>query len=289
MIHKKLFGRTGHTSTRTLFGGAAFWEVTQYQADKILELLLKYGINHIDTAASYGDSELRIGPWMREYRNVFFLATKTGMRTYQEAKEEFYKSLDRLRVDSVDLLQMHVLINEQEWQTTFGNGGALEFFIEAKEQGLTKYLGVTGHGLAAPRMHLRSLDQYEFDSVLLPYNYILMQDPVYAQEFQALQEKCLEKNIAIQTIKSIARGPKDESMTQYTTWYEPITEQEAINDSVSWVLGNPNVFLNTVGDINILEKVLKAASNFSNRPDKNKMDKDINDFGITQLFTTQEI
>jgi len=289
MIPKKEFGRTRHQSSRTLFGGAALWDVTQDEADKVLEMILKYGINHIDTAASYGESELRIGPWMKEHRKDFFLATKTGMRTYQEAKEELHKSLDRLQVDHVDLWQMHVLVNPQEWETAMSEDGALKAFIEAKEQGLVRFLGVTGHGLAAPRMHLKSLEVYNFNAVLLPYNYILMQNKIYAEEFQTLQAKCVEKNVAIQTIKSLARGPKPEGMEQFTTWYEPLTDQKAIDHTISWVLGNPNVFLNTVGDINLLEKVLIAAEKFKNKPADDIMKNDIEENGITNLFTTDEI
>ncbi|MBN2280764.1 MAG: aldo/keto reductase [Candidatus Marinimicrobia bacterium] len=289
MISKKEFGRTGHQSTRALFGGAALWDVTQEEANKVLDLLLNYGVNHIDTAASYGDSELRIGPWMKNHRKDFFLATKTGMRTYQEAKEELHKSMERLQTDYVDLWQMHVLVNQQEWERAMGPGGALEAFVEAKEQGLVRYLGVTGHGLAAAKMHLESLEVYDFDAVLLPFNFILMQNGNYAEDFCRLQEKCLEKNVAIQTIKSVARGPKPDDMGGYTTWYEPLADQKAINSAIAWVLGNPDVFVNTVGDIKILEKVLKAAEKFSFPPDDDTMIAEIEKYGIKPLFITDEI
>ena len=147
MIPKKEFGRTGHRSTRVLFGAAALSQVTQAEADQTLELLLEYGVNHIDTAASYGAAEDRIGPWMKDHRQDFFLATKTEKRTYQGAKDELGRSLDRMGVDSVDLWQMHFLIQEDQWQQAFGPGGALEAFLEARDQGLTRFLGVTGHGL----------------------------------------------------------------------------------------------------------------------------------------------
>jgi len=193
MIQKKTFGRTGHESSRTIFGGASLSSVTQDEANHTLDLLLKYQVNHIDTAASYGDSELRIGPWMKDHRTDFFLATKTEQRTYREAKEELHRSLDRLQVDYVDLWQMHLLVDPDEWNIAMEPGGALDAFIEAKEQGLTRFLGVTGHGLSTPSTHLRSLDKYNFDSVLLPYNYIQMQNRFYAAEFNKLVERCTER------------------------------------------------------------------------------------------------
>jgi len=201
MIPKQIFGRTGHLSTRTLFGAAALSQVTQDEADKTLELLLEYGVNHIDTAASYGDAELRIGPWMAKHRQDFFLATKTEERTYAGAKGQLYKSLERLQVDYVDLWQMHFLIEEDDWQTAMGPGGALEAFIEAREKGLTRYLGVTGHGLQIIDFHKRNLERFEFDSILLPYSPIMMQDKTYAAGFEELMTICQQRNIAVQTIK----------------------------------------------------------------------------------------
>ena len=254
MISQKPFGRTGHRSTRTIFGAAALSTVTQEEADRTLELLLKYGINHIDTAASYGESELRIGPWMREHRNDFFLATKTEKRTYQGAKDELRRSLERLQVERVDLWQMHFLVNPDDLKTALAPGGALEAFIEAKEEGLVRYLGVTGHGLIIPSHLETCLDNYPFDSILLPFNFIQMQNPVYANEFESLTQRCKAQNVAVQTIKSISKGPKAEGDQDHTTWYEPLVDDQAIANAVHWVLGHPDVFLNTVGDIHLLNK-----------------------------------
>jgi len=263
MIPKKNFGRTGHLSTRILFGAAALGTVTQKEADQTLELLLEYGINHIDTAASYGEAELRIGPWMAKHRKDFFLATKTGERTYQAAKEEFHQSLEKMQVDSVDLWQMHCLIDEDEWQIAFGPGGVLEAFIEAREQGLVRYLGVTGHDMRVTDYHKRSLAQFDFDSILLPYNPLLMRDEDYAAGFNDLVSTCQERNTAVQTIKSIMHVPWKEGEEQTrTTWYRPLEEQGQIDTLVHWILSNPNVFLNSVGDIHVLPKVLDAASRF---------------------------
>ncbi|HEX8832726.1 MAG TPA: aldo/keto reductase, partial [Abditibacteriaceae bacterium] len=202
MIEQLQFGRTGHFSTRTIFGAAAFGSVTQDEADRTLEVLLQYGINHIDTAASYGDAELRIGPWMAEHRKRFFLATKTAHRTYREAKEEIQRSLERLQVDQIDLLQLHCLVGEDEWTTALGPDGALEAVIEAREAGLVRFIGVTGHGTPVAARHLQSLARFDFDSVLLPLNFAMMQNPQYAADFDELAEVCKSRNVALQTIKA---------------------------------------------------------------------------------------
>ena len=284
MIEKLAFGRSGHMSTRTLFGAAALSNVTQAEADRTLDVLLEYGVNHIDTAASYGEAELRIGPWMDRYRSQFFLATKTGERTYQKAKEQFHKSLERLRVSSVDLIQMHHLVDAQEWEVAMGEGGALEALIEAREQGLVKYIGVTGHEVAVTRQHLRAVGRYDFDSVLMPYNYAMMQNPTYAAEFEELVALCQQRNVAIQTIKSITRAPWGDKPHTAATWYEPFTEQADIDLMVWWVLGRPGVFLNTVGDINILPKVLNAASRYERRPTEAEMQAAVERLGIKPMF-----
>jgi len=262
MIPKQNFGRTGHLSTRALFGAAALWQATQEDADRTLELLLEYGINHIDTAPSYGDAELRIGPWMAKHRQDFFLATKTDKRTYAGAKEELHKSLERMQVDHVDLWQMHFLIEEDDWQTAMGPGGALEAFVEAKERGLARFLGVTGHEIRVTGFHIRSLERFDFDSVLLPYNPALMKNPAYAAGFETLMSMCQERNVAVQTIKSMSRGPWKDKDKIRTTWYEPYEDQAHIDAIVHWVLSRPGIFLNTVGDIDLLPKVLDAVQRF---------------------------
>ena len=260
MIEKLPFGRTGHNSTRTLFGAAAFWGTPQAEANKTLDLLLEYGVNHIDTAASYGDAELRLGPWLKQYRDQFFLATKTEKRTYQAAKEELHRSLDLLKTDHVDLWQMHILVEPDEWETAMGPGGVLEAFIEAREQGLARFLGVTGHGTNVAQMHLKSLARFDFDSVLLPYNPTMMQNPQYAADFAQLTAVCQQKNVAIQTIKALSKGPWGDKPKTHTTWYEPFSTQAEIDLAVQWVLSQPGVFLNTVGDTTLLPMVLDEAS-----------------------------
>ncbi len=285
MIEKKGFGRTGHMSTRTLFGAAALGNVTQEEADQVLALLLRYGVNHIDTAHSYGHAELRIGPWMREHRDEFFLATKTEQRTYEGAWAELETSLQLLQTDHIDLWQMHVLITEQDWQTAMGPDGALQAFIQARDQGIVRFLGVTGHELVAPRMHLRSLERFDFDTVLLPYNYVLMQNPQYAADFEALLAVCASRNVAVQTIKSLCRRPwPADTARNRSTWYQPLEAPEAIDQAVHWVLGDARVFLNTVGDIHLLPLVLDAAARFERRPTAAEMAALVAAQGMAPLF-----
>ena len=270
MIPKLMFGRTGHESTRTLFGAAALSSVTQTEADRAMEVLLKYGVNHIDTAASYGDAELRLGPWMPRYRDQFFLASKTGDRTYKEARESIHRSLDRLKTDHLDLIQLHAVIEDEEWETALGPGGALEAAVEARQQKLVRFIGITSHTLRAPIIHQKSLAKFDFDSVLLPYNFMLMQNPAYAADFKALYRLARSKNTAIQLIKTAQRRPWSDTGEHAAhfaaTWYEPFTDQGAIDLAVQWALGLEGVFLNTSGDIHVLPKFLDAASRFKEAP-----------------------
>jgi aryl-alcohol dehydrogenase-like predicted oxidoreductase len=285
MIPTAPFGRTGHTSSRIIFGAAALGNVSQADADRTLELISEYGINHIDTAASYGESELRLGPWLEKHRNEVFLATKTGERLGGPAYDEIRRSLERLRVDQVDLLQLHNLVDESEWETAMSPGGALEAAIRAKEEGLTRFLGVTGHGVTVAEMHRRSLERYDFDSVLLPFSYVMMQNPQYAGDFMRLADLCGERNVAMQTIKAITRAPWGDGDRTANTWYDPLRDQESIDLAVHWVLGHPGVFLNTVGDITILPKVLDAASRFEARPSEDAMRRLVEQQAMAPLFT----
>ncbi len=262
MIATQLFGRSGHLSSRTIFGAASLGHVTQQEADHTLELLLQYGVNHIDVASSYGDAELRIAPWLARYRSQFYVATKADARTAQEAKEELHRSLERMRIDYVDLWQLHSLADPIEWDTALSPGGALDAAIEARKQGLIRAIGVTGHGLQIAAAHRRSLERFDFDAVLLPYNYITMRNPYYAENFNALLSTCQQRNVAVQTIKSIAYKPWMGRQHTRDTWYEPLDDQEDIDGAVHWVLKQPGIFLNTVGDIHLLPKVLDAASRF---------------------------
>ena len=257
------FGGTGHHSTRCIFGGTALSRASQEEADRILELLLRYGINHIDTAAGYGDSELRIGPWMRRHRDRFFLATKTGERSATGAREQLERSLQRLQVERVDLIQLHSLTEPDDWEQALGSGGALEALIRAREEGLARYIGVTGHGVTVARMHLNALQRHPFDAVLLPLNYPMSQIPEYAADFRELRELCRQRGVAVQTIKAIARRRWTGSERPHRTWYEPLAGQQDIDPAVHWVLQHEGVFLNTAGDMALLPRILDAAARFS--------------------------
>ncbi|HRE46795.1 MAG TPA: aldo/keto reductase [Aggregatilineales bacterium] len=270
-LPKHPFGRTGHHSSQLIFGAVALDKATPAEAAQTLALLFEYGINHIDTAASYGTSEDKLKPWLKDHRDQFFLATKTGIRTYEGAKESLHRSLERMGVSSVDLIQLHYLVNPDEWTTAMSSNGALEALIEAREQGLTRFIGVTGHDVAITAMHMRSMEHFAFDSILLPYNWILMQNPTYAAGFESLLALCAERGTAVQTIKAIARGAWGANGQQGPTWYEPFTDQAAIDAAVQWVIGRPEVFLNTVGDVRLLPKVLDAAARFERRPSDEAM------------------
>jgi aryl-alcohol dehydrogenase-like predicted oxidoreductase len=284
MIATTPFGRTGHDSTRVIFGAAALGNVTQDEADQTMELVRRHGINHLDTAASYGESELRLGPWMVEHRDEYFLATKTGERSRDAAWAEINRSLERLQTDHVDLLQLHNLVDPDEWRTAFAAGGALEAAVRARDEGLTRFIGVTGHGVTVAAQHLRSLGEFEFDSVLLPYNFAMSRNSAYLDDFEALAATCADRGVAVQTIKSITRAPWGDREPTASTWYEPLRDQEAIDTAVAWVLGRDGVFLNTVGDIHILPLVLDAAERAGERPDQQAMERLEAAFGLEPLF-----
>lgn len=284
MIPTAPFGPTGHQSTRVVFGAAALGSVSQKTADETLDVLLAHGVNHIDTAASYGDSELRLAPWLKREPNRFFLATKTGQRDAQRAREELHRSLDRLGVDHVDLWQLHSLADPIEWDIALSPGGALDAARQAREEGLVKWIGVTGHGAQIAATHRRSIERFDFDSVLLPYNFVTMQSDYYRQNFDALAKTCEQRNIAVQTIKSIALRPWMEHEHTRTTWYQPLEAQDDIDLTVWWVLGRDGVFLNTVGDVNLLPRVLDAAERFERKPADAEMERLMERAGSIPLF-----
>ena len=246
------FGRTTHPSTRLLLGAAAFSDVTQAEADATMDVALSYGINHVDTAASYGDAELRLGDWIRRHGRPFFLATKTGERTAGPAREEIRRSLERLQVDQVDLIQLHHLVDPQEWEVALGPGGALE--------------------------------RFDFDSVLLPYSYTMMQNEAYRADFEVLYALCRERNVAIQTIKSIVHTPWGHEPHTRATWYKPLEAQQDIDTAVQWALGRPGIFLNTVGDIHVLPKVLEAAARYTGPISDEEMKAEVERLEMRPLF-----
>jgi aryl-alcohol dehydrogenase-like predicted oxidoreductase len=286
-IARHPFGRTGHQSSRALFGAASLSRVSQAEADQTMELLTRYGVNHIDVAASYGDAELRLAPFLSQHRAEFFVATKTGERSAQKAKEELHRSLERMKIDYVDLWQLHNLVDPIDWDTALSPGGAIEAAIEAKQQGLVRAIGVTGHGIQIAAAHRRSLERFDFDSVLLPYNFLTLQNPYYAENFRALLATCQQRNVAVQTIKSIAYKPWLGRPHTRSVWYEPLEDQADIDLAVHWALQQPGIFLNTVGDIHLLPRVLDAVARFqpdAPAPTDDQMQALVARLGMEPLF-----
>jgi aryl-alcohol dehydrogenase-like predicted oxidoreductase len=278
------FGRTGHDSSRVIFGAAALWAMPQDKADQLLEVLLEHGINHIDTAASYGDSELRVGPWMERYRDRFFLASKTGERTYAGARESVQRSLERLRVNRLDLIQLHNLVDEEGWETALGPGGAVEALVEARARGFVRFIGVTGHGTLVAEMHRRSLERFPFDSVLLPYNFTMMRAPEYASDFAALMTLCQARGVAVQTIKSVARRRWEGDTQPRFSWYEPLQDPDAVRRAVHFTLSRPGLFLNTSSDARLLRPILDAANQVTTAPADADLQADVERFAMQPLF-----
>ena len=284
VIARAPFGRTGHESSRAVFGAAALGRVSQEKADAALELLLRHGVNHIDVAASYGDAELRIGPWMAEHRGRFFLATKTGERTADGARAELERSLQRLQVDAVDLIQLHNLVEEDEWAAALGPGGALDALVQARDEGLVRFIGVTGHGTRIAAMHRRSLERFRFDAILLPYSFVAMQDAAYRADVEPLLETCAARGVAVQTIKAVARRrwPADHDGPRFS-WYEAIRDDAALARAVGWVLADDRVFLNTTSDLTLLAAVLDAAAD-PVRPSVEELRADLDALDVRPLF-----
>ncbi len=289
MIDRAPFGRTGHDSSRVIFGAAALGSMRQERADEVLATLLELGVNHIDTAASYGDSELRIGPWMPAHRERFFLATKTGERSGDGARASLERSLTRLGVDSVDLIQLHNLVEPDEWEVAHGPGGAVEALSRARDEGLVRFIGVTGHGLRIAGMHLRSLERFDFSSVLLPYNYPVMSDDQYRADVDALIEVCEQRGVAVQTIKSVARRRWPDGAGPQFSWYEPLADGDALGRAVRYVLGRPGLFLNSSSDARLLRPTLAAAAASGPVPTDEEMAADVERQGIEPLFDGGEL
>lgn len=278
------FGRTGHRSTRIIFGAAALGSVSQDVADRALEVLLEHGVNHIDVAAGYGDAELRIAPWLNAHPTTFFVGTKSNKRTKQEAKEELHRSLERMKIDKVDLWQLHNLADPIEWDRALSPGGAIDAAQEAREEGLIRFIGVTGHGAQIAATHRRSLQRFDFDSVLLPYNYLTLQSDYYRQNFDALQATCRERNVAVQTIKSLAYRPWSGRERSTTTWYQPLEDQREIDTAIHWAMGREGIFMCTASDVGLLPKILDAAQRFSHAPDDAQMQSMIERLQMEPLF-----
>lgn len=293
MIPTQTFGRTGHDSSRVLFGAAALGAMSQDRADATINQVIEAGVNHFDTAAGYGDSELLLAPWLAEHRSEVFLATKTGERTGDGARAQLEKSLTRMGVDHVDLIQLHNLVEDAEWEMAHGSGGAVEALVAARDEGLVSHIGVTGHGVRIPGMHLRSLEEFDYASVLFPYNLSMLDNPAYRHDVEALLAVCAERNVAVQTIKSIACGrwPADYEGRRFS-WYEPLSDPDAVARATSFVLGQPNLYVNTTSDATKLSMVLDAANAFGDGTPAATADEvrvDMDTYGVTPLFDGSEL
>ncbi len=288
MLPRARFGHTGHESTRVIFGAAALGGMSQERADTTLAAVEQWGINHIDTAASYGAAEDRLQPWLATHRDRVFLATKTGERNGTAARAELERSLERMGVDSVDLIQLHNLVEPDGWDTAFARGGAVEALARARDEGLARDIGVTGHGVPIAGMHLRSLERFDFASVLLPINFVMMDNPGYRRDVERLLDVCADRSVAVQTIKSIARGAWADGNTARFSWYDPLTDPEPIARAVRYVLSHPQMFLNTTSDARLLPMVIEAAAGDLSAPTVDEMRADLEAEGITPLFVDDE-
>jgi len=291
-MERLAFGRTGHDSSRVIFGAAALSRLSQERTDELLPILQRFGVNHIDVAADYGEAELRLAPWMKTQRSEFFLATKTGKRTGPQARANLERSLERMGVDQVDLIQLHNLVEEDEWAAAHGPGGAVQALAQARDEGLVRFIGVTGHGTRIPGMHLRSLERFDFDSVLFPYNFPLMQNPAYRADVEALLAQCAQRQVAVQTIKSVARRRWSGDSGPRHSWYEPLSDPAALDRAVRFVLARPGVFLNSSSDTRLLQPILEAADAFSGSaeaPTDTEMQADVAALEMLPLFDGHDL
>jgi aryl-alcohol dehydrogenase-like predicted oxidoreductase len=289
MIPLAPFGRTRHQSSRVIFGAAALGGMSQAAADRTLAIVDAAGVNHIDTAASYGASEDRLHDFLADHRQRYFLATKTGERSGPAARAELERSLQRMGVDHIDLIQLHNLVEDDEWDAAFAGGGAVAALARARDEGLVSYIGVTGHGVRIPGVHLRSLERFDFDSVLFPYNHSLLLDPGYADDVDRLRRVCAERGVAIQTIKSIARRRWADPEAAHFSWYEPITEPAAFERAVRFVLANPDLFLNSTSDASLLPRLFAVAAGQLDLPTDAELEADRARLDVTPLFDGAEL
>ncbi|MDW3221252.1 MAG: aldo/keto reductase [Acidimicrobiales bacterium] len=284
MIDELPFGQTGHASTRIIFGAAALGGMSQERADATMATVTDHGVNHIDTAAMYGESEVRLAPFLADHRKDVFLATKTRERTGPEARAGLERSLERMGVGHVDLIQLHNLVEEDEWRDAFSPGGAVEALFRARDEGLCRHVGVTGHGLRIARMHLRSLAEAPFASVLFPWNHSLAEIDDYAADVTLLREMCTTQGVAMQTIKSVARRRWTDPGAARFSWYEPIDDAEVRARAIEFVLAEPDFFLNTSSDARLLQEALEIAAAPRQVPDPAQLATDRDEAGIEPLF-----
>lgn len=261
-MQTRRFGRTGHMSTIVIFGAFAVGQLNQREADETMELILAHGVNHIDVAPSYHEAELRLGPWLERHRADFFVGCKTQLRGRQEAREELHRSLERLRIDSFDLFQLHAVTTMDELEQCFAPGGSLEAIVDARREGLTRYIGITSHGLEAPAVLLEALDRFDMDSILFPVNGRMWADGEYRRQAEALLQKAAEKDVGSMAIKAVARGPWDGRPQRYHTWYEPLEDPQAVERALRFTLSQPVTGAISAGDARLLPAILDAAERF---------------------------
>ena len=261
-MEKRKFGRTGHMSTVIVFGAFAVGPVSQEEADATMELVMKHGVNHIDVAPSYFDAELRLGPWLEKYRDRFFLGCKTQLRGHDEARAELERSLDRLRVDTFDLFQLHAVTTMEELDECFAADGSLKAILEARDEGLTRYVGITSHGWQAPAVQLEALRRFDFDSLLFTLNFKFWADDDYRRDAQELLKVAAERDVGTMTIKTWARDPWGEEKPGYHTWYKPFDEAEMVERSLRFTLSQPITAAISAGDSRLLPAILAAAERF---------------------------
>lgn len=269
-MQTRRFGQTGHMSTVAIFGAAAFWEISQPDADKVMEQVIEAGINHIDVAPSYGQAEQRVGPWMPRERNRFFLGCKTMERTRQGAWDEMQRSLKLLQTETFDLYQCHAITTMEDLDAVTMKGGALDAFVEARQRGIIKHIGITGHGADAPKIFLEALRRFDFASILFPLNFVQMGNPEYRRNTEELIAECKAKDVGTMIIKTITKGPWGERQHTANTWYEPFDKMDGIQRAVNFALSYDVTGLCTAGDTRILPLVLRACENFKPMDDADR-------------------
>jgi aryl-alcohol dehydrogenase-like predicted oxidoreductase len=259
-MERRRLGRLGHMSSVLIYGGAALADVSQEVADASIRQALAAGINHLDTAAGYGESEVRLGAWMPRIRDKVFLASKTGDRTASAAYDSIRRSLERLRTDRLDLIQLHAVCDLPDLDAATGPGGAVEGAVRARDEGLVGAIGITGHGMGAPAVHLEALRRFPFDTVLTPFNHRLWIEPDYRRAIESLEEEVRAQDVGLMFIKALARNLwRDSKEARYATWYEPLDEQGPIDAAVAFALSRPTVTgIATAGDVRLLPMMIEA-------------------------------
>lgn len=261
-MKKRRFGRTNHMSTLAVFGAVSLGRLDQSMADKVVQQVIDAGVNHIDIAPSYGEAELRLGPWMPRIRDDFFLGCKTTQRSKESAMQEAHQSLERLQVDTFNLYQLHAITNMDELDAVTAKGGALQAAIELREEGLTDFIGITGHGMETPSLFIEALSRFDFDSVLFPINATLFADDTYRAQALKLLDLLEERDVGVMAIKAVAKGPWGDREHRYHTWYEPFDDKNAIEENIHFVLSHKLTHICTPGDYRLLDMVFKACENF---------------------------